>query len=65
LEGTLNIIEFQPPCHGQGHLKLEQVAQSPIQPGLERFQWWGTMTPLGNLCQCLTNFTVKNFFLMS
>jgi len=25
------------PCHGQGHLPLDQVAQSPIQPGLEHF----------------------------
>jgi len=37
LEGTLKIIYFQPPCHGQGHLPLDQVAQSPIQPGLEGF----------------------------
>lgn len=25
-------------CHGQGHLLLERVAQSPIQLGLEHFQ---------------------------
>ena len=30
LEGTLQIILFQPPCHGQGHLPLDQVAQSSI-----------------------------------
>ena len=35
MEGTLKIIAFQPSCHGQGHLPLDQVAQSPIQPGLE------------------------------
>ena len=35
LEGTLKIIWVQPPCHGQGHPPLDQVAQSPIQPGLE------------------------------
>lgn len=29
LEGSLNIIWFQPPCHGQRHLSLDQVAQSP------------------------------------
>ncbi|KAK4822675.1 hypothetical protein QYF61_019042 [Mycteria americana] len=40
LEGTLKIIWFQAPCHGQGHLPLDQVAQSPIQPGLEHFQGW-------------------------
>uniref|UniRef100_A0A8C3PLQ6 Uncharacterized protein n=1 Tax=Calidris pygmaea TaxID=425635 RepID=A0A8C3PLQ6_9CHAR len=42
LEGTLKIIEFQTPCHGQGHLPLDQVAQSPIQPGLEHLQGWGS-----------------------
>jgi len=35
LEGTLKIIWFQPLCHEQGHLPLDQVAQSSIQPGLE------------------------------
>lgn len=25
----------QPSCHGQGHFTLHQVAQGPIQPGLE------------------------------
>jgi len=29
---------FHPPSHGQGHLPLDQVAQSPVQPGLEHFQ---------------------------
>ena len=28
LEGTLKIIWFQPPCHEQGHLPLDQVAQN-------------------------------------
>jgi len=28
-------------CYGQGHLPLNQVAQSPIQAGLECFQGWG------------------------
>ena len=34
LEGTLKITWFQPPCHEQGHLPPDQVAQSSIQPGL-------------------------------
>jgi len=38
LEGTLKIIWFQPPCHEQGRLPLDQVAQSSIQPGLEHCQ---------------------------
>ncbi|KAJ7421664.1 hypothetical protein BTVI_17271 [Pitangus sulphuratus] len=41
LEGTLKIISFQPQRRGQGHLPLDQVAQSPIQPGFEHCQGWG------------------------
>jgi len=41
LEGTLKIIWFQPLCHEQGHLPLDQVAQSSIQPGLEHCQAGG------------------------
>ncbi|PKU41813.1 hypothetical protein llap_7886 [Limosa lapponica baueri] len=41
LEGTLKIIKFQDPCREQGHLPLDQVAQSPIQSGLEQLQGWG------------------------
>jgi len=32
----------QPPCSEQGHLQLDQVAQSPVQPGLEHFQGGGS-----------------------
>jgi len=35
LEGTFKIIWFQLPSNRQGHLPLDGVAQSPIQPGLE------------------------------
>ena len=42
LEGTLHIISFQPPCHGQGPLPPDQFAQSPIQPGLEHCQGGGS-----------------------
>lgn len=41
LEGILKIIQFQPPCNGQGHLPLDQVAQSLILPGFVHFQEWG------------------------
>lgn len=34
MEGTVKIISFQLPCHGQGHLPLDQVGQSTIQHGL-------------------------------
>jgi len=42
LEGSLQIIEFHPLCHGQGHLPPDQVAQSPVQPGLEHCQGEGS-----------------------
>jgi len=38
LEWTSKIIWFQSLCNGQGHLPLELVAQSLIQPSLEHFQ---------------------------
>jgi len=37
-EETFKDDLVQPPCHGQGHLSLDQIAQSPIQTGLEHFQ---------------------------
>jgi len=42
LEGALKIIWFQPPCLEQGHLPLDQAAQSSIQPGLEHCQGGGS-----------------------
>ncbi|KAK4824907.1 LOW QUALITY PROTEIN: hypothetical protein QYF61_021422 [Mycteria americana] len=47
------------PLQEWGHLYLDQVAQSPVQPDLECFQGWG------NLFQCLTTCIVKHFFLKS
>ena len=41
LKGTFRGHLAQPACSEQGHLQLDQVAQSPIQPGLEYFQGWG------------------------
>jgi len=42
LEGTLTLILFQTPCHGQGPLPPDHVAQSSIQPGLEPCQGGGS-----------------------
>ena len=53
------------PCHGQGHLPLDQVAQRPIQPGLEHFQRGASTAFLGNLFQCPTAPIMKIFFLIS
>jgi len=41
LEGTFKGHLAQHLCSEQGHLQLDQVAQSPVQPDLERFQIWG------------------------
>lgn len=35
LEGTLKTDLFQPPYHGKGHLPLEHVVSSFIQPGIK------------------------------
>jgi len=43
LEGTFRGHLSQPPCSEQGHLQLDQAAQSPVQPGLECFQGWGLL----------------------
>jgi len=36
------------PCHGQGFHPPGQAAQAPMQPGLERFQGWGTTDSLNH-----------------
>jgi len=53
------------PCHGQGQLPLDQVIESPVQPGLGHFQGEASTAALDNLCKCLTTLTVKNIFLTS
>jgi len=40
-KGTFKGHLIETPCNEQGHLQLDHVAQSPIQPGLECFQGWG------------------------
>jgi len=37
LEGTFKGHLVQHPCNEKGHLQLDQVAQSPVQPALECF----------------------------
>jgi len=41
LEATFKDHLAQPPYVEQGHLQPDQIAQSPIQPGLDCFQGWG------------------------
>jgi len=54
LEGTSRGHLVQPPRSDQGRLQLDQVAQSPIQPGLECFQEWGL--------HCLSGQSVPVFY---
>lgn len=35
-----HVISF--PCHGQEYLPLSQVAPTPVQPGPEHLQRWGS-----------------------
>ena len=63
-EGTLKGHLVQLSCNEQGHLQLHQVAQSSVQPDLECLQRWAS-TSLGNLFQCLTSLTVKNFLIIT
>ena len=65
LEGTFKIIQFQALRYKHGHLLVDQVAHSPMQPGLECFQKGEYTNSLGSLFQCLTTLTVKNFFPVS
>ena len=63
--GPLRSSSFNSTCCKQGHLPLDQVTQSPIQPGFECFQEGPSTASLGNQFQCLTTLSVKNFFLIS
>jgi len=55
LEGALKGHLVQLPCNEHGHPQLDQVAQSPINPGLECPQGWGfqhtSREPVPVLCE--------------
>ena len=61
LEGTFKIISFQPPCYRQGHLPLDQVAHSPIQPGLECFQGGGIHNLTGQPVHLMYDIPLSKF----
>jgi len=50
------------PLHGEGHLPLDQVAQSPVQPGLEPFQAWGIHSFSGRPVPVAHHPQCKEFF---
>jgi len=54
LEETFRGHLVQPPCSEQGHLQLDQIAQSPVQPGLECLQ--------GSGLHCLSGQSVPVFY---
>ena len=46
-------------CYRQGHLPLDQVAHSPIQPGLECFQGGGIRNLTGQLVPVSHHFQLR------
>ena len=60
-KGPLKVILFQLPCHEQGHIPLDQVAQSPVQPDLECFQGWGSYHLSGQLVPVFHYHHCKKF----
>jgi len=46
LEGAFEGQLAQPPCNEQGHVQLDQVAQSSVQPDLECFHVFNILDPI-------------------
>jgi len=61
LEGTFRDHLAQHPCTEQGHLPLDQVAQTLVQPGLECFQEWGLHYLSGQLVTVFHHPQCKKF----
>ena len=59
LEGAFKGHLVQPSCTEEGHLQLDQVAQSPIQTDLECLQGRDTHHLSGNLLQSFTVHIIK------
>ena len=49
------------PCCVQGRQRVDQAAQSHIQPGLECLQGWGIHSLPGQPVQCVTTLWVKTW----
>ena len=65
MEGTFKSHLVQPPCNKQGHLQLDQVAQSPIQPSLWCLQGQGIHHLSGQPVPVLHHPYFKKHFLIS
>ena len=64
-ERTLKGHLIQCPCNEEGHPWLDQVLRAPSSLTFNVSKDKASTTTLGNLLQCLTTLTVKNFFLIS
>ena len=62
LEGTFKVHLVQCLCNKQGHLQLDQGAQSPSSLTLSVFRNGASTTSLGNLFQCFTTLIVEGVF---
>lgn len=56
VEGTLKSSSSSPSAVGQVAKSLDQVAQSPVQPGLEHFQEW-------DICNYVAKMSGENVLL--
>jgi len=65
LEGTLKITQSKPPAMGRDIFHQTKVLRAPSNLALGTADWRAATALLGNLCQGLTTFRVKNFFLIS
>jgi len=66
LEETFRGHLAQPSCSEQGHLPLDQVAQSHVQPGPKYFQGWGLHYLSGQSVAVFHHpYVKKKFFLIS
>lgn len=65
LEGTLRIVQVDPPCPGQGRLPPSQVAQGSFQPALNTSRDGAAAISLGDVFQCLALPTLNYLILIS
>jgi len=61
LEGTLQIIWFQPPAMGRDTFHQSRVLRAPSNLVLNTAREGAATATLCNLCQGLTTLTAKNF----
>ena len=65
MEGTFKGHLDQLSCDEQGHPQLDQVTYSLVSLALKVSSGRASTMSLGNVFQCLTTPTVKDFFLIS